>query len=144
MSGIVTNRRAAIEAAAGSLVAVGLPAAALADVAPMAGLVTSARMIAAWVILRPGAGAAVRLAFLDGGGRLLGELPTVRIEAGCGRAASLWRQAQEAHAVAQALVVVALASAWAVPSGECAIRPGLIAHPRSGRAMKHAVWVDVA
>ena len=144
MSGLVMNRRAVLGASAGLLVAAGLPAAAFAAAAPLARDAASARMIAAWVLVRPEAGATVRLAFLGDDGRPLGELPPVQFEAAGDGPASHWRQAQEAGAVAQALAVAALASAWGVPSRECEIRSGFIAHPRTGRVMKHAVWVDVA
>ncbi len=132
MSGLVMNRRAVLAASAGLLVGAGLPAAALSAAAPLSSDAVSARMIAAWVVLRPEAGATVRLAFLGDDGRPLGELPPVQFEAAGDQPASLWRQAQEAGAVAQALAVAALASAWGVPSRDCEIRSGFIAHPRSG------------
>ena len=147
MHGLVISRRAVLEGAAGVAVAAGLPAAAVAASAPLERDVASAAMIAAWVRVHPEAGATIRLACLDAERRLIRELLGAALEASetmrCEGPVSLWRQAQDAAEVAQTLVVSALASAWGVPSRECEIRSGAVAHGPSGQAMKHTVWVDV-
>jgi len=78
MSDLVMSRRAILEYAApgaAALAAAGVPAATSAGAAPTKEGAISSGMIAAWVRLRPEAGAAVRLAYLDAGGRLVRELP---------------------------------------------------------------------
>ncbi|RBP05781.1 hypothetical protein DFR50_13346 [Roseiarcus fermentans] len=149
MNGIVMNRRAVLEAGVAVAIATGLPAATLAAAAPLgtdAASAASARMVAAWVLMRADS-TAVRLAWLDADGRVLRELPAVRLEAGAadgsGRPASLWRRAQAAAESAQGPAVCAVAGAWGVSARDCEVRPGGIAHPASGRSVQHTVWVDV-
>ena len=149
MSDLVMSRRAILEyaaAGAAAMAAAGIPAATLAGAAPAPEGAISSGMIAAWVRLRPEAGAEVRLAYLDAGRRLVRELPEVKLvgsETVGAPAASVWGQAQQAGALAQMLAAAALAGAWAVPLRECEIRPGCIAHPLSGRSTPHRVWIDI-
>ncbi len=149
MSGLVLSRRSMLEAAAmgaGALVAAGFPAATAGAVASA----TSARsaMLAAWVVVRPEAGADVQFAYLDDRSRRRHVLPAVRLEARqtapAARPASAWGQAQEAAALAQSLAAGMAAAAWGVPASECAIQPGRIAHAASGRSIRHCVWLEVA
>jgi len=149
MSGLVLSRRSLLEAAAlgvGALVAAGFPAAALATASPSVSG-TSAVMLAAWVVLRPEAGADLRFAYLGAEGRTLSLLPAVRVDARrptpAGRPASAWGQAQEAAELAQSLAKAMAASAWGVPASECAVLSGRIAHSESGRSIRHCVWLDV-
>ena len=137
------NRRVVLGAAAGGAVVAGLPTAAVAAAASPKTDIASAAMIAAWVQVRPEAGATVRLASFDAGKRPLHEWPAVSLEANGKTPASLWRQVQDAGAFAQTLMVFTMARAWNVPPADCEIRTGAVAHPKSGRAMKHAVWVDI-
>ncbi len=150
MSGLVLSRRAMLEAAAlgaGALVAAGFPVGALAAAAPSAAGAWPA-MLAAWIVLRPEAGADVRFAYLDGRGQPVRVLPAIRLEARhtapTARPASAWGQAQEAANLAQSLAAAMAAAAWGVQPTECEVRTGRIVHPPSGRSIRHCVWLDVA
>lgn len=150
MTALAISRRAVVQSSvAGAVVvlAAGLPGHALARDWKTAFEPDGSGMIAAWVLLRPEAGADVRLAWLDARGRLLHELPAVQLDAagmnGAGGASSAWGQAQEASAHAQTLARVMLANAWGVPASECEVRTGQIVHTPSGRALRHCVWIDV-
>jgi hypothetical protein len=83
MSGLALSRRAMLQVTAlgaGALVAASLRVAALAAAAPSPASALSA-MLAAWIVLRPEAGADVRFAYLDARGRPLRVLPVIRLEA---------------------------------------------------------------
>lgn len=148
MSALVLSRRSILEAAllgAGALVAAGFPAATA--LAAASSTDASAAMLAAWVVLRPEAGADVQFAYLSPRGRPLHVLPTVRLEARetarAGGSTSAWGQAQEAAVLAQSLAVAMAARAWGAPTTECQIRPGWIEHPASGRSISYCVWLDI-
>lgn len=147
MSGLVLSRRSMLEAAAlgaGALVAAGFPAATASAAASVVNAPSA--MLAAWVVVRPEAGADVQFAYLDDRTRRRHVLPTVRLEARQTAPApvSAWGQAQEAAALAQSLAAGMAAAAWGVPASECAIRLGRIAHAASGRSIRHCVWLEVA
>jgi hypothetical protein len=148
MCAFIVSRRnvVACVAMASVAVAAGCSETALAAVAPAPDEAASPRMIAAWVRLRPDAGAVVRIACLDSAGRALREWPEVRLEACDATLAappSAWGQAQQAGEIAQRLAMAAIAQEWGVPRSECEIGPGAIAHPPSRRAMRHVVWLDL-
>ena len=149
MPSLVLSRRSMLEATAlgaGALVAAGFPLATMAQAAQSAAEIRSSAMLAASVVVRPEAGADVQFAYLDDRGQPLQVLPVLRLEASHtapARPASVWGQAQEAAALAQTLAAAMAAKAWGAPATECEIRRGHIAHPASGRSIRHCVWLEV-
>jgi len=145
MPGFLISRRAMLEAGAAALLAAGVPAHVLAEAAQQPTGDALGRTLAAWALVWPEAGADIALAYLDSAGRVLSELPAVRLDAdSLAGSKSAWAQAQDAATKAQSLAAGMLALAWGVPASECEIQPGRIVHPPTGRAMRHLVWVEVA